>query len=201
LPVSSSGTPARKNCSELGNAALPVLDSGQGGDAEVEEALAKLLAGWLGRRRREELGRRGRSTAELAEAKWRRERALERRNEDGRGSGWRRGVQVKAPGLTGGVAVDVRPPRVVHASAGRRLTKLNRTIQSSSTVSETGSSPTFYSQLTRWFWLKLVPLDRATRVLQLWLQDQSLTRSGFQTTKLQTSLGRNCAIQHLAKFG
>ena len=57
LPVSSSGTPARKNCSELGNAALPVLDSGQGGDAEVEEALAKLLAGWLGRRRRGKLGR------------------------------------------------------------------------------------------------------------------------------------------------
>ena len=35
LPVSSGGTPARENCSELGNAALPVLDSGQGGDAEV----------------------------------------------------------------------------------------------------------------------------------------------------------------------
>jgi hypothetical protein len=166
LPVSSSGTPARKNCSELGNAALPVLDSGQGGDAEVEEALAKLLAGWLGRRRREGLWRRSRSTAELAEAKWRRERALERLNEDGRGSGWRRGVQVKVPGLTGGVAVDVRPPRVIHASAGRRLTKLNRTI-SSSVVSETQSSPAFYSQLTRWFWLKIVPLDRATRVLQL----------------------------------
>ena len=109
----------------------------KGGDAEVEESLGKLLAGWLGRRRRAELGRRGRSTAELAEAKRRRERALERQNEDGRGLGWRRGVQVKVPGLTGGVAVDVRPPRVIHASAGRRLTKLNRTIQSSSTVSET----------------------------------------------------------------
>ena len=167
LPVSLGGTPARENCSEPGSAALPMLDSGQGGDAEVEEALAKLLASWLGRRRREELGRRCRSTAELAEAKWRTERALERRNEDGRGSGWHRGVQVKAPGLTGGVAVDIQPPRVVHASAGRRLTKLNRTIQSSSTVSETKSSPTFYSQLTRWFWLGFDPLDRATRVLQL----------------------------------
>ena len=161
-PESSDGTPARKNCSELGNAALPVLDSGQGGDAEVEEALARLLAGWLGRRRREELGRRCRPTAEVAEAKWRRERALGRRNEHGRGSGWRRGVQVKAPRLTGTVAVDIQPPRVVHASAGRRLTKLNRTIQSSSTVSETKSSPTFYSQLTRWFWLGFDPLDRAT---------------------------------------
>jgi len=118
-PVSSGGTAARENGSELGNAALPMLDSGQEGDAEVEEALAKLLAGWLGRRRREELGRRCRSTAKLAEAKWRRERALERRNEDGRGSGWRRGVQVKAPGLTGGVAIDIWPPRVIHASAGR----------------------------------------------------------------------------------
>ena len=135
-PVSSGGTPARKNGLELGNAALPVLDSGQGGDAEVEEALAKLLAGWLGRRRREELGRRGRSTAELAEAKWRRERALGRRNEDGWRSGRRRGVQAEMLGLTGWVAIDVRPPRVVHASAGRRLTKLNRAIQSSSAVSE-----------------------------------------------------------------
>ena len=114
----------------------------------------------------------------------------------------RRGVQVRAPGLTGGVAVDVRPPRVVHASAGRRLTKLKRTIQSSSAVSETQSSPAFYSQLTRWFWLKLVSLDRTTRVLQLWLQDQSLTWSGFQTTKLPITLGRNCVIQHLwAIFG
>jgi len=118
-PVSSGGTPARENGSELGNAALPVLDSGQGGDAEVEEALAELLAGWLGRRRRGELGRSCRSTAELAEAKWRRERALGRRNEDGRGSGWRPGIHVKVLGLTGGVAVDVRPPWVVHASAGR----------------------------------------------------------------------------------
>jgi len=56
LPVSSGGTPARENGLELGNAALPMLDSGQRGDAEVEEGLAKLLAGWLGRRRREELG-------------------------------------------------------------------------------------------------------------------------------------------------
>ena len=67
-PVSSGGTPARENGSELGNAALPVLDSGQGGDAEVEEALAKLLAGWLGRRRRGKFGRSCRSAAELAEA-------------------------------------------------------------------------------------------------------------------------------------
>jgi len=167
LPVSSGGTTARENYSELGNTALPLLDSGQGGDVEVEEALAKLLAAWLSRSRRGELGRSCRSTAELAEAKWRRERALGRQNEDGRGSGWRRGVQVKVPGLTGGVAVDVRPPRVVHASAGRCLTKLNHAIQSSPTVTETQSSTTFYSQLNRWFWLGFDPLDRATRVLQV----------------------------------
>ena len=118
-PVSSGGTPARENGSELGNVALPVLDSGQGGDTEVEEALAKLLVVQLGRRRWGKLRRGCRFAAELAEAKWRRARALERRNEDGRGSGWRRGIQVKAPGLTGGVAVDVQPPRVVHSSAGR----------------------------------------------------------------------------------
>jgi len=118
-PVSSGGTPARKNSSELGNAALPVLDSDQGGDAEVEEALARRLAGWLGRRRRGTLGRGCCFAAELAEAKWRRERALGRRNEDGWCSGWRHGVQVETSGLTGGVAVDVRPPRVIHTSAGR----------------------------------------------------------------------------------
>jgi len=144
-PVSSGGTPARKKGLELGNAVLPVLDSGQGGDAEVEEALARRLAGWLGRRQRGKLGRGCCSVAELAEAKWRRERALGRRNKDGRGSGWRHGIQVKASGLTGGVAVNVRPPRVVHASAGWRLTKLNRAIHSSSTVSKTQSSSTFYS--------------------------------------------------------
>jgi len=82
-PVSSGGTPTRKNGSELGNATLPVLDSGQGGDAEVEEALARRLVGWLGRRRQGKLERSCRFTAELAEAKWRRERALGRRNEDG----------------------------------------------------------------------------------------------------------------------
>jgi len=42
LLVSLGGTPTRKNGSELGNAALPTLDSGNGGDAEVEEALAEL---------------------------------------------------------------------------------------------------------------------------------------------------------------
>jgi len=51
------GTPARKNGSELGNAVLPALDSGQGGDAGAEEALAKLLAGWLCRRWGGVLGR------------------------------------------------------------------------------------------------------------------------------------------------
>ena len=44
-PVSSGGTPAKEIGSELGNATLPLLDSGQGGDAEVEKALAMLLAG------------------------------------------------------------------------------------------------------------------------------------------------------------
>jgi len=77
-PVSSGETAARaarENSSELGNAALPALDSGQRGDAEVEEALAKLLAGWLSRKRRGTPGRSCRFAAELAEAKWRRERA------------------------------------------------------------------------------------------------------------------------------
>jgi len=49
-------TPARKNGSELGNATLPAPDNGQGGDTGVEEALAELWVGWLGRRRRGTLG-------------------------------------------------------------------------------------------------------------------------------------------------
>ena len=68
LPVSSGGTLARENCSELGNAALPVLDSGQGGDAEVEDVEAELWAGWLGRRRGGTAGEARRSAAELTEA-------------------------------------------------------------------------------------------------------------------------------------
>ena len=56
-----------KNGSGLGNAALPALESGDGGDAEVEEALAEIWAGWLGRRRGGELGQSCRFVAELAE--------------------------------------------------------------------------------------------------------------------------------------
>jgi len=67
-PVSSGGTPARENGSELGNAASPVLDSGQGGDAEAEEALAELLVGWLGRRHGGATGKARRDAAELTEA-------------------------------------------------------------------------------------------------------------------------------------
>jgi len=65
LPVSSGGTPARENGAELGNASLPVLDSGQGGDAEVEDVEAELWAGWLGRRRGGMAGEARRNAAEL----------------------------------------------------------------------------------------------------------------------------------------
>ena len=85
--VSSGGTLARKNGSELGKAPLPALDSGQGGDAEVEEALAKLLACWLGRRRGGELGRGCWFAAELAEDEGREERERCGGNEAGWPSG------------------------------------------------------------------------------------------------------------------
>jgi len=68
LPVSSGGTPTRENCLELGNAASPVLDSGQGGDAEVGDVEAELWAGWLGRRRGGTAGEARRNAAELPEA-------------------------------------------------------------------------------------------------------------------------------------
>jgi len=68
LPVSSGGTPARESGSELGNAALPVLDRCQGGDVEVEDIEAELWAGWLGRRRNETAEEARRNAAELTEA-------------------------------------------------------------------------------------------------------------------------------------
>jgi len=68
LPVSSGGTSARENGSELGNAALPVLDRGQGGDVEVEDVEVELWAGWLGQRRSETAGGARRNAAELTEA-------------------------------------------------------------------------------------------------------------------------------------
>ena len=57
LPVRMAELRRGRSRSELGNVALPALDSGNGGDVEVEEALTTLLAGWLGRRWGGELGR------------------------------------------------------------------------------------------------------------------------------------------------
>jgi len=57
LPVGMAELRRGRNRSKLDNVALPVLNSGNGGDVEVEEALVKLLAGWLGRRRGGKLGR------------------------------------------------------------------------------------------------------------------------------------------------
>ena len=76
------------------NAALPVLDSGQGCDAEVEEALARLLASWLGRRRRGKLGRSCRFAAELAEDEGGEEREL-----------W---VEMRLAGARGGIVASKR---------------------------------------------------------------------------------------------
>jgi hypothetical protein len=64
-----------------------------------------------------------------------------------------------------GNGVRLTPGRT--RGGGRLLTKLNRAIQSSPTVTKTQTLSTFYSQLNRWFWLGFDPLDRATRVLQL----------------------------------
>ena len=82
-----------------------------------------------------------------------------------------------------------------HVAAGNALSKLNRAIQSPLTVTETRSSPTIYSWSTRWFWLRFVPMDRATRVLQDCLKDKNLVWPRFQTTRLPSTLPRNCRIQ------
>jgi len=144
-PVSSGGIPARKNSSELGNAALPALDSGQGGYAKVEEALARLLAGWLGRRQRGELGRSGRFAVELAEDEVEKRESAGEGNGDGWRSVWCRGVQEDVLELIGGAIDGVWSTAGRTRGGGRRLTKLNRVIQSPSAVSESQSSPMFYS--------------------------------------------------------
>ena len=144
-PVSSGGTPARKNSSKLGNAALPALDGGQGGDAKVEEALARLLAGWLGRRWRGELGRSDRFAAELVEDEVEKRESAGEGNEDGWRLGWRHGVQEDVLELTGRVIDGVRSTPGRTRSGGQRLTKLNHVIQSPSAVCESQCSSTFYS--------------------------------------------------------
>jgi len=50
-------------------------------------------------------------------------------------------------------------------------------------------------------WLEIVPLGRATGVLQVCLKDRSLVRLGFQSTKLLSTLPRNCVDCDLGKFG
>jgi len=65
-------------------------------------------------------------------------------------------------GLTGGAVDGVQPTPGQTRGGGRRLSKLKRCLNCSITETETRSLTTFYSQLTRWFWLKFDPLDRAT---------------------------------------
>jgi hypothetical protein len=54
LPMSSADLWRGRKCSELGNAASPVLGHGNGVDADVEDALAKPLVRWFGQKRDEE---------------------------------------------------------------------------------------------------------------------------------------------------
>ena len=111
------------------------------------------------------------------------------------------GVQVEVLGLTGRVAVDVQLPRGFYASIGRRLSKLNRCLKLAIAVTETRSSSMFYSRFTQWFWLRFVPMDRATRVLQVCSKDQSLVRPRTQSAKLPSTLSANCVGQDFGRFG
>jgi hypothetical protein len=86
--------------------------------------------------------------AELAEDESGEKRGRWRGNGGRLPLGGRRGVQVNVLGLTSGVVINVWPPRGVHTLIDRGLTKLNRLIQSLSTVTETQSSLTFYSRFT-----------------------------------------------------
>jgi len=64
--------------------------------------------------------------------------------------------------LTRGAIDGVRTTGGRTRGGGRVLSELNRAIQSPWPVTEARSLPTFYSRFTRWFWLKFVPLGRAT---------------------------------------
>jgi len=143
-----------------------------------------LLAGWLGRRRGGAAGKTRRSAAELAEDESERNGRLWWSGCHVWGSGWLRGGLRASSKLTGRTVDGVRSPPGRTRGGGRRLSKTESMIQSPASVTETRSSTTFYSQLKRWFWLEFDPFDRATRVLQVCLQDQSLTCSGFQSTRL-----------------
>ena len=77
--MSPGGTPARKNGLGLGNAALPALDSGNGGGAEVEEALAELWLAGLARDGEESSGEAADSLWSSPRKKRRGERALGRK--------------------------------------------------------------------------------------------------------------------------
>jgi len=100
-----------------------------------------------------------------------------------------------------GVIDGVRPTPGRTRGSERRLSKLKRFLNRPIPTTETATSSMFYSQLTPWFWLKVDPLDRATRDLQVCLQDQSLIRPGLQSTKLSSDLPRNCTVTDLGKFG
>ena len=105
-----------------------------------------------------------------------------------------RGVLWTTSGLIGGTVDGVQPTPSQTRGGGRRLSKLKRFLKRPIPMTETPTSSTFYSQLTRWFWLKLDPLDRATRNLQVCLQYQSLIQPGLQSTKLSSDLPRNCIL-------
>ena len=134
---------------ELDNAASPVLSYGKGGDAKVEDALAELFTGWLSQRCDRELGRGRRCSAELAAGENGQEREGREGNERRYHSGRHRGNQEYAPGLTGKVAIEVRLPQGTSRVGQLFSDKLNRVIQLPMRVTETRSSPTFYSRSVR----------------------------------------------------
>jgi hypothetical protein len=73
-----------------------------------------------------------------------------------------RGAQVNVLALTGGVAVDIWPTGGRTRSSALIPSSVLMNSIETSTTTETETLSTFYSQSTRWIWLKFVPLDRGT---------------------------------------
>jgi len=114
-------TPARWIRGGVSNAGSSMLGCGKGCDNGVEDVLEKLWAEQLGSRRDVERWRSRRTAAEFAEDEGRGERPRWGENERLLRLGVLRGVKEDASGLTGGVAVDVRPTSGQTHSGARRL--------------------------------------------------------------------------------
>jgi len=90
---------------------------------------------------------------------------------------------------------------MIHASADWWLPKLSRAIQLPPMPTKTQSSSTFNSRSIRWLGQPIVPLGRATRVLQDCLKSHGLIHPIFENTSLPNTLPWNCVNTNFSTNG